>query len=115
MLQLEVSTDWLKHYELRSSEEEIFDFIKKNPLLVYALEIAPGMLQEYFPQPQLTLEYVVDPEIEEFDHLRIGVTSQLDDEEELDRLIEFETERWHYVDAPIRGLIVLNIDYSDEL
>ncbi len=111
MLQLEISTDWLAHYNLRGSEAEILDFLKRNPLIVFVLQLAPRHIERYFPNSKLFLELASDPEVEEWaEYLVLSIASGLEIGEALQRLREAESEWWDVVAYSMWDKILLDVE-----
>src|SRR4051794_15330825 len=107
MLQLEVSTAWLEHYELRSSREEILEFLKKNPPVVFVLQTVPRQIELSFPDAKLSLELGHDPEIEEWaEYLILSIASTLEIEEAVRRLRQFEMDWWDFIAYSVMDKII---------
>lgn len=116
MLQLEVSTDWLKQYELRSDEKVIINYIRQHPRIVFVVERLSELLSNEFSDSLLALELHTDPELDE-QHLLLWIVSPLDGTEAFRRLQHLETVWWSTLLYPVRDELVLltaSIDDNEE-
>ncbi len=111
MLQLEVSTDWLKLYILHNTEEEILNFIKREPMVAFVLLNAPRLLETTFPGSPLTLEIGHDPEIEtRAEYLILTVQTELDTKEAIKRERQFTEEHWNSLTYFVSNRIMLDVE-----
>lgn len=112
-LQLEVSLDWLKQYELRSSEDEIVNFIKKHPRVIFILEVIPQLVEDEFPESFLALELHSDPEID-IQYFLVHIITKLEVEEALARLRELEKKWWNILLGFVQDEFLLGVEISDD-
>ena len=89
-------------YDLRN-QEEILEYLNNHIFLVpFLLEIY-GKILEYFPYPKITLRVITDSEEDDdgITQLEIFIYTNLDPDEAVDRLDEFDEGWW--LDASLRA------------
>ena len=78
---------YLKENYIIEDEEKIKEFIEKNPKITgFLYEITPK-IKEKFPNYNYSLEYVIDPEIEDWEQLSLNILTDFD-KEDITQLVE---------------------------
>jgi len=89
--------------------DEVISFLWAHPFLVPLLLEAHGKIAEHFgPSPEIVLEVVTDPEVENDRELFALVQTCLSPNEALYRLDRLDQEWW--LEASLQARCLLNID-----
>lgn len=89
---------------------EVWQFIENHPFLTDLLLEVPEKVIQFFPDASLSLKVIIEPESpsEEDDMLGIAIASEMDAEESVDRLEQFDYDWW--LEASMRSHDKLLID-----
>jgi len=101
-----------KLYIFRRSPE-VMEFLEAHPFLVPLLVEAHDKIGEYFgPQPEVVLEIVTDPEVDDDRELFAFIQTGLSPEQALDKLERLDDDWW--LDAADRseGKLCLHVEFA---
>ena len=88
-------------------KEEIMNFIEKNPTITgFLYEITP-LIKEKFPNHTYKLEYVKDPEIENWEQISLNIMAEFD-KENIDQLVDTVLEFELYINKKIKEYDLIN-------
>lgn len=73
---------------------EILQFLDQYPFLVRVLLEAPEKIRQYFPNYELFLEVIPDPEIIDYVLLVLSIVINLDPNDAVDRLNQMNLDWW---------------------
>lgn len=76
------------------NQELVGQFLNENPFLVPLLDLVKTNIELYFPDANLTLEVLNDPEIPNYVQLGVFIYSDFELEEAIDRLHNFDHSWW---------------------
>lgn len=102
-----------KLYTLRERTETL-EFINKYPFLVPVLLEAPKRIYQYFPDSQLFLEAIPDPEMVNYVQLVLSILITLEPEDAVDRLNQLDREWWHSVPHEVWQHLCVIVEYPDD-
>lgn len=100
-----------KLYDFGDRESgEVWQFIEKHSFLTDLLLEVPKKVIQFFPDASLSLKVILDPESssEEDDMLGVAIASEMDAEESIDCLEQFDYDWW--LEASARSQDKLFID-----
>ncbi|MGK7878302.1 MAG: hypothetical protein AB4426_34870 [Xenococcaceae cyanobacterium] len=89
----------------------IVKFLEKYPFLVAILQSVPDKTIDYFPNSQLFLEYVTDPEIDD-EQLVVYIATDLDPDEAVDRLWQLGDNWWLNALEKAQGQLGIDVEFS---
>lgn len=92
---------------------EVLQFLEQYSFLVPLLLNAHKTIRKYFPDSPLFLEYVTDPEIDD-PQLVVFIATNLEPEEALDRLDEFDDDWYNDNSNRDQGKMYFNLDRLDD-
>lgn len=89
---------------------QVWQFIQKHSFLTDLLLEVPEKIIQFFPDASLSLKMIIDPESssEDDDLLAVAIASDMDAEESVDRLEQFDDDWW--LQASVRSHKKLLID-----
>ncbi len=94
---------------------EILQFLETYQFLIPILLEAPDKICHYFPESQLFLECVTDPEGIDDDMLELAICMKLDPDEAVDKLNQFQDDWWLNLSDKIRQPLCPILEYTDDL
>lgn len=83
----------LEQFYILREKSEIVKFLEKYPFLLPPLLEAPDKIRKHFPDEQLFLQVVPDPEIIDYIHLVLSILTERDPHDSLIQLHQFD-EDW---------------------
>ena len=92
-------------------ETEILQFLEKHDFLIPILLEAPEKIRHYFPDAQLFIECVTDPEGIDDDMLELAICMNLDPDEAVDKLNNFQEDWWLNLSNKIRQPLCPILEY----
>jgi hypothetical protein len=90
-------------------EEEIFDFLSKNPEIISFLRKAFSEIFKEFSDVQLKLEVVLLPEDKK--ELILYIVTELEPESAIDKLLKLNRTWWYRVSDEIKEKICIDLEY----
>jgi hypothetical protein len=102
-----------KLYNLRG-KTEILQFLENYDFLIPVLLEAPDKICHYFPDTQLFLECVTDPEGIDDDMLELAISMNLDPDEAVDKLNKFQDDWWLNLSNKIRQPLCPILEYPHD-
>ncbi|MBE9094176.1 hypothetical protein [Tychonema sp. LEGE 07203] len=93
---------------------EILDFLEKHHFLIPVLLEAPDKISNYFLNAQLFLECVTDPEGIDDDMLELAICMNLEPDEAVDKLNQFQDNWWLNLSNKIRQLLCPILEYPHD-
>lgn len=93
---------------------EILDFLEKHHFLIPVLLEAPDKISNYFPDAQLFLECVTDPEGIDDDMLELAICMNLEPDEAVDKLNQFQDNWWLNLSNKIRQPLCPILEYPHD-
>ena len=94
---------------------EILEFLTQHPFLVPVLLEAPEKIHQYFPDSQLFLEVIPDPEIIDYVLLVLSILINLDPNDAVDRLHQLDKDWWlNNTTHEVRRNLCTLLEYPDE-
>lgn len=103
-----------KLYNLRG-KSEILQFLEQNDFLIPVLLEAPGKISNYFPDAELFLECVTDPETVGEAMLELAISMNLDPDEAVDKLDRFQDEWWLNLSDKLREPLCPILEYPHDV
>lgn len=103
--------DTLSKYELLN-ENDILDFIECYPSLIKLIDIVTKGIVEIFSENELKMEFVQDPEINEFNHIILYIVSSdesFDKDWELLKDLKNELRQIELLDNSIKSLLMVDL------
>jgi hypothetical protein len=101
--------EWLRDFYTFTDSNEIAEFLEYHPECIKVLREAIPHLERYFGAfPQVILEIVSDPEIENFVQLIANIKTPLEVEQALSQLRKFD--RAWFLGQPYRVRAILNFN-----
>lgn len=116
----EISTLTLSPADIESLEKlytfrvrtKVLQVLQKYSFLVTTLQSVPDNIRNYFPDSQLFLEVVTDPEITDYLQLFILIATNIEPDEAMDRLDKFENDWWLHTPYEVRSLVCIDVEYQ---
>lgn len=100
-------------YTFRGQSE--LEFLTQHPFLVPVLLEAPEKIRHYFPDSQLFLKVIPDPEIPDWVHLVLSILMKLDANDAVDRQNRLDMEWWlKNTTHEVRSKLFTLLEYPDE-
>lgn len=93
---------------------EVLEFIEKYPFLMTPLRSAPEKIYHYFPEGQLFLQIVPDPEISDYVHLVLAILTDNDPKEAFKRLNLLDKEWELELPYEVRKVFLTNLEFRDD-
>jgi hypothetical protein len=93
---------------------EVVQFLEKYPFLVATLQSAPEQIRRHFPDEQLFLQVVHDPEIVNCADLVLSILTGRQPEGALDRLNHLDKEWELGLPYEVRKVFLINLEFPDE-
>lgn len=93
---------------------EILQFLKKHHFVIPVLLEAPDKICHYFPDAQLFLEVVSDPEGIDDAMLELAICINLEPDEAVDKLNKFQDDWWLNLSDKIRQPLCPILEYPDD-
>lgn len=92
--------------------QQVGEFLNENPFLVPFLKILSDAISTYFDERVLTLKFLTDPEISNWERLFVGITSKYELLEAVNRLNKFDSGWWFEFSQLAQDKILVDIDFS---
>jgi hypothetical protein len=102
-----------KLYSLRE-KNEILEFLEAYQFLIPVLLEAPDKIRHYFPDAQLFLECVTDPEGIDDDLLELAICINIEPDEAVDKLNKFQDDWWLNLSNKIRQPLYPILEYPHD-
>ncbi len=102
-----------KLYKFRG-KTEVLGLIEQYPFLLGLLLKAPDQIRHYFPDSQLSIEVIADPEGFDDPMLELAICINIDPDEAVDRLNLFQDNWWLNLSYQIRKPLCLILEYPDD-
>ncbi len=93
---------------------EVLEFLAKHSFLVPVLLEAPEKIYNYFPDPQLFLEVIVDPESIDWVQLLLSIFVKLDPYDAVKRLNQLDWDWGIHNSYEVRNKFFTTLEYPDE-
>ena len=93
---------------------EVLEFLENYQFLIPILLEAPDKICHYFPEAQLFLECVTDPEGIDDDMLELAICMNLDPDEAVDKLNKFQDDWWLNLSDKIRQPLCPILEYPHD-
>ncbi|MCC5608473.1 hypothetical protein LC612_17195 [Nostoc sp. CHAB 5834] len=94
---------------------EVLEFLDKYPFLIPVLLQAPKKIRHYFPDSQLFLEVVPDPEIIDYVLLVLSILMKLDPDDAIARQKQMDLDWWlNNTTHEVRSQLIMLLEYPDE-
>ncbi|MBN3951160.1 MAG: hypothetical protein HWQ38_33705 [Nostoc sp. NMS7] len=94
---------------------EVLEFLDKHPFLIPVLLEAPEKIRHYFPDSQLFLEVVPDPEIIDYVLLVLSILMKLDPDDAIARQKQMDLDWWlNSTTHEVRSQFITLLEYPDE-
>lgn len=93
---------------------EILEFLEINDFLIPILLGAPDQICHYFPDAELFLELVTDPESVDDARLELAICMKLNPDEAVDKLSEFQDNWWLNLSDKIRQPLCPILEYPHD-
>lgn len=93
---------------------EILEFLEINDFLIPILLEAPDKICHYFPDAELFLELVTDPETVDDAMLELAICMNLNPDEAVDKLNQFQDDWWLNLSDKIRQPLCPILEYPDD-
>lgn len=91
------------------NQELVGQFLNENPFLIPLLKLISSQVKIYFPESSLLLEDIIDPEIPNYERIFIGITSDYELLDVMERLQKFD-EGWWLDNSPLaQDKIIIDI------
>ena len=94
--------------------EEVIKFISKYPFLVPVLVEAPTKIRHYFPDSQLFLEVVYDPEMSNWVQLVLSIQISLDPYLAVERENQLDKDWWLDFPHEVHKQLCTLLEYPDD-
>jgi hypothetical protein len=114
LLNSQVEIEALKRLYKFRGKTEVLGFIEQYPFLLGLLLKAPDQIRHYFPDSQLSIEVIADPEGFDDPMLELAICINLDPDEAVDRLNLFQDNWWLNLSYQIRKPLCLILEYPDD-
>lgn len=95
-------------------KKEVLEFLETSQFLIAILLEAPDKICHYFPEAQLFLECVTDPEGIDDDMLELAICMNLDPDEAVDKLNKFQDDWWLNLSDKIRQPLCPILEYPHD-
>ena len=92
-------------------QPDVLQFIEKYPFLLPVLLEAPDKIHNYFPNAQLFLQVVSDPEIIDYIKLVLSICMNFDPYEAMDREDVLRKDWWLAVSHEVRRNLSILLEY----
>lgn len=102
-----------KLYSFRG-KTEILEFLEINDFLIPVLLEAPDKICHYFPDAELFLELVTDPEAVDDAMLELAICMNLNPDEAVDKLNQFKDDWWLNLSDKIRQPFCPILEYPHD-
>ncbi len=93
---------------------EILEFLEINDFLIPILLEAPDKICHYFPDAELFLELVTDPETVDDAMLELAICMNLNPDESVEKLNQFQDDWWLNLSDKIRQPLCPILEYPDD-
>ncbi len=90
---------------------EVLDFVNLHPFLAPLLFEAVGRIDQFFPEPQLSLEVVSDFEFPDSSQLVLSIETILSPDEALKRLDRFDDDWWLDAAREAEGRLCIDVEF----
>ncbi|OCR00901.1 hypothetical protein BCD67_23880 [Oscillatoriales cyanobacterium USR001] len=110
----QVDIDSLKKLYKFRGKTEVLQFLEQYPFLVPLLLKAPDKIRHYFPDSQLFIEAIADPEGFDDAMLELAICINLDPDQAIDRLNLFQDNWWLNISYQMRKPLCLILEYPDD-
>ena len=100
-------------YSLRD-KSEVLQFLEKYSFLVPALLEAPDKIRHHFPDEQLFLQVVPDPEIIDYVHLVLSILTERNPDDALSRLQKFDEDWLQPFPYTIKEHLITIAEFRDD-
>lgn len=90
----------------------VFEFLKSNRFLLHLVLEAPKYIRKFFENPELSIELDINPENTEYsEKLVVSIETNLEPEEALINLREFDEHWWRNYLSESKGILRITLDY----
>jgi len=103
---------WLERLYTFREREEVLWFLESYPFLASLLLEAYDNIGNYFPHTQVFLEVVSDPEATNDYQLVSSIATNLDPDEVIDTLEEFDEDWWLDALDRAQGKLCINVEFQ---
>lgn len=112
--QVNLDIEGLKKLYRFRGKTDVLGLIEQYPFLLGLLLKAPDQIRYYFPDSQLSIEVIADPEGFDDPMLELAICINLDPDEAVDRLNLFQDNWWLNLSYQIRKPLCLILEYPDD-
>lgn len=111
-----VYTDWIikaleKSYKFRN-DDAVRTFLMEEPSAAVLLSEAYGRIREYFPDSEIFIEVVADPETSGENELVVSIATDLSPREAIERLDAFDEDWWLEASDRSKADICIKVEYK---
>lgn len=106
-----IQTSLEDYFTLRDKREVTF-FIKRNPSLIHILTQARTEIKKYFPESQLFLELISDPDGVDPDQLFLYISTDLSPREARPILKQFDNDWWLAALERAQRKLCISLEYQ---
>ncbi len=97
-------------YKMRN-HDEVVRFVEKNPFLAPLLSEARPQIQKHFPAAEAFLQFVVDPEIPDYEELVVSIATDLGSGEAVRRLLQLGDDWWFGSLQRAQGKLCITLEF----
>jgi hypothetical protein len=103
--------EWLERLYTFRERAEVLAFLERHPFLVSLLLEAYGEIGNYFSDSPIFLEVVTDPEAFDDHQLAVSIATNLDPDEAIDTLEQFDENWWLDALDQAQGKLCIDVEF----